>query len=248
MDPQGWRDRTDMRIEVGLGFNTKQQTMGMLVQLLQMQKEAGGQGMSDPKRIYNTLEKLVNAGGLGDVRSYFTDPESPEYQPPQPQPDPNMILAQAQAQALGREQDRKDAEAQGKMASDQAKAAADAAKAQADAASSEADRKLKVRELALKEYELERDGILKKGELKAKIENIEADTQLKRSQSDKAMADAASVAVEASETYQQALKVVSKGGELNDGDSDGVINAEFEESDSGDEGQDNSGSEATSSE
>ena len=248
VDPQGWRDRTDMTVEVGLGFHTKQQQMGMLTQLLSMQKEAAQQGMATPANIYHTSEKLVNAGGLGDVRNYFVDPDSPEYQPPEPPPDPNLILAQAQAQALGQEQERKMQELQMKQASEGAKLQSDAAKMQADAAKSAADAelaqtntKLKVRELALREFELQRDGILKKGELKAKIDNLEADTQNKRAQADRNMAEAAAVAVEASETYQQALKVVSKGGELNDDDADGTINAEFEESDNGDgEESDNS--------
>jgi hypothetical protein len=250
VDPQGWRDRTDMSVEVGLGFHSKTQQMGMLTQLLAMQKEAAGQGMATPANIYHTSEKLINAGGLGDVRNYFVDPESPEYQPPEPPPDPNLILAQAQAEALGREQDRKEQEMQIKAQSDGAKLQSDAAKMQADAAKSQADAelaqtntKLKVRELALREFELQRDGILKKNELKAKIDNIEADTQNKRAQADRNMAEAAAVAVEASETYQQALKVVSKGGELNDEDSDGEIRAEFEETDNGDDGEKSDNSE-----
>ena len=243
VDPQGWRDRTDMTVEVGLGFHTKQQQMGMLTQLLGMQKEAAQQGMAAPKHIYHTSEKLINAGGLGDVRNYFVDPESPEYQPPEPPPDPNLILAQAQAQALGQEQERKSMEAQMKQQTDGAKMQADAAKMQADAAKSQAeaeqaqtDTKLKIRELALKEYELERDGILSKTELKAKIENIEADTQNKRAQADRNMAEAAAVVVEASETYQQAVKVVSQSAELNDGQSSKIENnAEAGEIENGDD-------------
>ena len=247
VDPQGWRDRTDMSINVGLGFNTKQQTMGMLVQLLQMQKEAAGQGMSDPKKIYNALEKLVNSSGLGDVRAYFTDPESPEFQPPQPQPDPNMILAQAQAEALGREQDRKDQEFQTKAQTDMMKGQADAMKAQTDAQlkvaelqDKQADRALKERELNLKEIELRQTGAIDSAEADAKVRNLDADTQNKMANADKAMAEAAATAVEAGETYRQALKVVAKGAELNDGDDDAPILAEFEESDNGDsEGPDN---------
>jgi hypothetical protein len=226
VDPQGWRQRTDMAVTTGLGFHTKQQQLGMLTQLLSMQKEAAGSGLSDPAKIYKGLEKLVNAAGIGDVRQFFVDPESPEFQPPEPQPDPNAILAQAQAQALQQEQQRKMQEFQVKAQTDQQKAQMDVQIKKAELQEKQADRDIKLRELALKEKEMESQGLLAAGELDARIQNIRADTQLKRSQSDKAMADAASTAVEASDTYQQALKVVSKGGELNE--PGGQLTAEFE--------------------
>jgi len=237
VDPQGWRERTDMSVEVGLGFNTKTQLMGMIVQMITMQKEAAGQGMADPKKIYHSFEKLINASGLGDVRSYFTDPESPEFQPPPPPPDPNLILAQAQADALGKEQERKGQEAQFKFQTEGAKLQADAAKSQAQAAESQVQTKLKMRELALKEIELKQNGAMQAGEVDAKIRNIEADTELKKSQSDKAMADAAATAVEASDTFQTALKMISEGGELNTpgGGEDGDLDIEFENNEDSDD-------------
>ena len=216
VDPQGWRDRTDMTVEVGLGFNTKQQQMAMLVQLLQIQKEAAGQGLSNPEKIYNGLDKLIGSAGLGDVRSYFVDPNSPEYQPPEPPPDPNMILAQAQAQALQAEQQRKMQELQLKYQTDMQKAQADAQSAMAQAQSAQADREIKLRELALKEFELQENTRFSSEELAAKIDEIRASAQLKRSQADKAMAEAVGAAVEVSDTYREASKIVAEGGELND--------------------------------
>lgn len=235
VDPQGWRDRTDMSVEVGLGFHTKQQQMAMLVQLLQIQKEAAGQGLSNPEKIYHGLEKLVNAGGLGDVRSYFIKPGTPEYQPPQPPPDPNLILAQAQAQALQAEQQRKMQELQLKYQTDGMKAQADAQRAHMDAQTSAADREIKMRELALKEFELQQKTQFSEAELEAKVDEIRASAQLKRSQSDKAMAEAASVAVEASETYQKAAKIVAQGGEMNDPGYEDISpeSVDFEDDDDG---------------
>jgi hypothetical protein len=238
VDPQGWRDRTDMAVEVGLGFHTKQQQMAMLVQLLQIQKEAAASGLANPEKIYHGLEKLINAGGLGDVRSFFVKPGTPEYQPPEPPPDPNMILAQAQAQALQMEQQRKMQEMQLKFQTDGMKAQADAQKAQADAQTKAAEREIKLRELALKEFEIQENSKFSSAELEAKIDEIRASAQLKRSQSDKAMADAAATAVEASETYQKAAQIVSQGGEMNDPgyeiDPDSV---EFEDENNGSERQ-----------
>ena len=223
VDPQGWRDRTDMTVNVGLGFHSKQQQLQMLSQMLSVQQEAAGQGLTDPRKIYNTLEKLVSAAGLGDGRMYFTSPEDPNFQPPEPQPDPATILAQAQAQALQTDSQTKQQQAQTKAQHDEQKLQADAQKAQAEIAIKQAElqakqveMELKQRELALRELELEAEGRLKEGELAAKIENMAADTQLKMASADKAMADAAATAVEASDAFKEAQEMVAQGAELNE--------------------------------
>ena len=217
VDPQGWRDRTDMYVNVGLGFNTKTQQLQMLMELLNMQKEAAAQGMSDPARIYNTLERMTYAAGLGDARQSFIDPDSPEFQPPQPQPDPQAILAQAQAEALKMEQQRKMEEFQVNAQIDQQKTAIQAQVERAKLQDKQADREVKLREIALKEIELEQSGRLAEGELSAKIDNIRADTRLKDANADKSMADAAATVVEASEAYAQAVQMASESAELNEG-------------------------------
>ena len=201
VDPQGWEDRTDLTVNVGLGFHTKHILLGILVQLLSIQKEATAAGLSDPAKIYNTLEKLVNAAGVGDVRMFFNDPEDPNFVPPEPQPDANMILAQAQAQALQQEQQRKGFEAQNKAQTDQQKAIVDVQMGARELRIKEIDQQIKLRELALKEVELRDAGKLADGQLAkiaAEIRNEDADTGLKRAQADKAVVDAAATAVEAS--------------------------------------------------
>ena len=234
VDPSGWRDRTDVTINVGLGFNSKPQQLGLLVQLLSMQKEALAAGMSDYKRLFNSLEKLVNAAGLGDVRQYFIDPESPEYQPPEPQPDAQTILAQAQAEALGREQDRKDMEAQAEIPAKQAEAQIKIAENISKQKSDDQDRELKVRELAIREAELEKKYEYDGAELTEKIKNIRADTRKKEADADKSMAEAAGVMIENSETFQKALDIVSEGAELNTG---GELSAKLDYEDDDDGGQ-----------
>ena len=219
VDPQGWRDRTDMYVNVGLGFNTKTQQLQMLMELLNLQKEAASQGMSNESKIYNTLERMTYAAGLGDARQSFIDPESSEYQPPQPPPpDPQAILAEAQANALQMEQQRKAQEMQINAQIDQQKAAIQAQVERAKLQDKQADREIKMRELALKEIELQQKGALAEGELAAKVENIRADTRLKDASADKTMADAAAVVVEASEAYAQAVEIASQSAELNEGE------------------------------
>jgi hypothetical protein len=208
VDPSGWRDRTDMTVNVGLGFHTKHQTLTMLVQLLSMQKEAIAGGLATPENIYNTLEKIINAGGIGDVRMFFVDPNSEEYKPPEPQPDANMILAQAQAKALEQEQQRKLFEAQSSAQNQAQKVQADTATKTQDTEIKRIDQEIKLRELAIKEAEMVHAGKLKEGELAeliAKTKNIEADTMVKMRQAGKTEAETVAIAVEASEEYQAAL-------------------------------------------
>lgn len=234
VDPQGWRDRTDLTVNVGLGFNTKHQIMGMLVQMLSMQKEAAGQGLADAPKIYTTLEKLTKATGLGDVRMYFTDPNDPNWKPPEPPPDPNLILAQAQAQALQQEQQRKMTELQIKAQEIQAKAQAEQAQAQ----SAMADRELKMRELALREQELIVDGKLKVGELQAKIDELRASAELKRAQADKAQSDAAVAAVEAGSKYNEAVRASLGAAEGNPGQMTGEPSVGADTDDAGESDSD----------
>lgn len=217
VDPQGWRDRTDLTINVGLGHSTKHQMLSMLVQMLSMQKEALPEGLATPSQIYNTLERLINAAGLGDPRMAFVDPDSEQYQPPEPPPPSAQDqLAQAQAQALMGEVQIKQQKTQIDAQQTMQRMQQDAQKSAQDMQLKQAELQVRTRELALREIELEQEGRLKAGELAAKIENIRADTQLKHANADKAMADAASTAVEAGETFAEAQRIVAEGGEMSD--------------------------------
>lgn len=231
VDPSGWQDRTDMSINVGLGFHTKHQLLGLLVQLLSMQKEAVQAGLATPEKIYNTLEKIINAGGIGDVRMFFVDPNSPEYKPPEPPPDPNMILAQAQAQALQQEQQRKGFEAQASAQNQAQKVQADTAAKSQDIQLKQVDQQIKLRELALKEAEMVAAGKLQEGEIAkqiAEVQNIHADTAVKMRQAGKTEAETMQIAVEASETYQAAVDMAEE--------EDGDYVGEFEDDEDSDDG------------
>lgn len=218
VDPQGWRERTDMSVNVGLGFNNRQQQMQMLVQMLSMQKEAMAAGLSDPKKIYNALEKLVNASGVGDVRQFFTDPESPEYKPPEPPPPPpEAMLAQAQAQALQQEQQRKGMESQQQNQLDQAELQLKAQAQQGQQRLAEMDKQIDLERIrgqnAIAQAELQD----KARKTPHEVENIDADTDLKRAQARKAGVDASATAVESSEAYKGAKEIVAnEDNEFND--------------------------------
>ena len=100
MNPATWSPEMDVAVNVGLGHGNKDQMVGHLMALLNIQKEAlqaGGLGIVSPKQIYNAVAQLVKAVGLKDVDQFFMDPEKAP--PQQPKPDPAMAEAQAKIQA-----------------------------------------------------------------------------------------------------------------------------------------------------
>lgn len=115
-DPSKWRKRSNMTVNVGLGFNNKQVMIGLLMQLLQVQKEAIAAGLADPVKIYATLEKLIEQANLGHASTFFIDPRLPGWKAPPPPQDAALIAANAQAMALKREADRNDAKVKADIA------------------------------------------------------------------------------------------------------------------------------------
>ena len=180
--PSQWAKRAKMGVSVGVGFNSRQALVPMLTQILEMQREAAPHGLSDPKKIHNTLAKLIEASALGDVDSFFNDPAAPDFQPPEPQPDPQTILAEAQAKSLEADAQRKDAELQDKIQQNMAKMQAEIQKVQGDADYKIAELQSKIEaqaeEIRLKDqqYELDRDAAPYNNA------NTEADTLLKMAQ------------------------------------------------------------------
>ena len=100
VDTRTWRKRSAMKVLVGLGYNNRQVMITLLMSLLQVQREAIAGGLSGPKQIYNTLEKLVEEASLGHVGSYFINPNDPNWKPPVPPKDPAMVQAEANAKSL----------------------------------------------------------------------------------------------------------------------------------------------------
>jgi hypothetical protein len=114
MDPREWQDQMDVTVTVGLGTGNKDQQLGHLMMILQIQREAMAQlGPQNPlvglENIYHTLEKICENAGLKTADPYFRDPGSaqapafaeataggPASAPP---PDPRALAARGKAQA-----------------------------------------------------------------------------------------------------------------------------------------------------
>ena len=178
VNPSDWRDRENVTVSIGLGFNDKSKELGSLMQILGLQKEAmmSGVGLTTPGHIFNTLEDLIAASGRKTAERYFTRPDPNN--PPQQKPDPNMMIAQAQAEAMKMD-------AQSKIMRSQI----EGQKAQFEAQKSQFESQLKMKEAELKQREAElkaqialAETDLKKMQAQADVANTVSDTYLKEAQ------------------------------------------------------------------
>jgi len=104
MNPREWVDRYNATVQVGLGTGSQDQRLEVLGRVLAVQEKligAGGMGIVDPQKIYNTLEKYLENAGYKDASQFFNNPATmPPPPPKQPQQDPTVQLAQQELQRL----------------------------------------------------------------------------------------------------------------------------------------------------
>ena len=104
MNPREWVDRYNATVQVGLGTGSQDQRLEVLGRVLAVQEKligAGGMGIVDPQKIYNTLEKYLENAGYKDASQFFNNPATMPPPPPrQARPDPTVQLAQAEQQRL----------------------------------------------------------------------------------------------------------------------------------------------------
>ena len=193
VDPRNWRDRTDIKVNVGLGFANKQQMLTAVMQTMELQQQVAPMGLADVQTGYNALSKFSQLSGIGSAEFYFKDPSAPDWQPPEPQPSPEAELMKAQAQALIIEAQTKQFEAQARVQDNAAKTQSELQVAQLEAQKAQIEGEIRLREIGIKEREADsRDTGNRVDNIKtvAETENAEADTELKAAQTVKALADA----------------------------------------------------------
>lgn len=124
VNPSEWRERTNVRVQVGIGNHTKERKQLALRDIEQKQVlviQGGGLGtLVSEQNIYNLLSDTADIHSLEPSR-YFTDPST--VPPKQPQPSPDQIKAQIEMaklemdkQRLALETRKSELEAQVKMA------------------------------------------------------------------------------------------------------------------------------------
>lgn len=87
VNPQEWRERTDLTVKVGLGTGTEEQRTQKLMAVAQMQRDAlGPVGLVGPKEAFALFADTAKAMGFDMPDKYAMDPTGPEYQQKMQQP------------------------------------------------------------------------------------------------------------------------------------------------------------------
>jgi len=199
VDPRDWKKRDDLTISVGLGSGGKAEEAAFWTNNLQIQQQifmVPGQNLVKPIHIYNSLKKLLAAGGEKAIDQFYADPSDPK-NPAQPAPpDPKVIETQAKLQMQQAQMQHDQQMAVMKFQSDQqalnSKAEIEKVQAQADIATQ--DRKTQA-EMALAErrFELDRelammDANIKLAQHEAEMQARSHDAAIKQQQAETAMA------------------------------------------------------------
>lgn len=101
VDPRNWDTEWDMTVNVGLGTGNKDQQLGHIQVIGQMQEKllmAGKGHMITDKNLYGTGKKIVENAGYKHVEEFISDPA--QQPPPQPPPDPEQMKQQAETERV----------------------------------------------------------------------------------------------------------------------------------------------------
>jgi hypothetical protein len=87
INPQEWKDRTDLTLKVGLGTGNEEEKREKLMIVAQAQQQIGQLGLVNPMKAYNLFTDLAKTLGFDMPEKYAInpDPENPEWQEAQQQ-------------------------------------------------------------------------------------------------------------------------------------------------------------------
>lgn len=107
VDPSQWKNRDDLRINVGLGTGNREQVLMHLNNILGAQEKFMALGLATPDNIHHTLQEMTKAAGFSGGERFWNDPQ----QNPIPAP-PNPDAMKAENERLRLEHDRERDQAQ----------------------------------------------------------------------------------------------------------------------------------------
>lgn len=102
VNPQEWKERTDLTVKVGLGTGNEEDRQRKLMLMADMSmKLLAPQGMVGAKQAFSLYADIGKTLGFDMPDKYALNPESPEYQQKmsQPQPNPALQVEQMKLQA-----------------------------------------------------------------------------------------------------------------------------------------------------
>lgn len=189
VNPTEWKERTNIKINVGVGTINKERRVGQLMQILGMQQQLAPMGLVGPQQMFATLSELIDAAGLEGAERFFINPAK-NPQAFQKQPDPMM---QAQIAALQAQGQAAMMDGQSKLNRSQVEAQKvqmEAQRAQVEGQERQRESYLKAVETQHKSKLAEFEASLKAGKARSETENINADTALKEAQRIKVLEEA----------------------------------------------------------
>jgi len=199
VNPQEWRERTDLKVSVGVGTQNRQEKVAALSAVMAIQKELMPLGMASPEHIYNAVSELITANGIEGPERFLLNPAK---QPlPQQQPDP---LVMAQVESLKVQAQAMQLDAQSKMT----RAQIEGAKAQLDRERAQFEASMKAREADLQAQQALWAAQTAAGEAQAKVQNINADSALKAAQRVKTLEEARALDIDSDAQESQVIDIL----------------------------------------
>lgn len=80
INPQEWRERTDLTVRVGIGTGNEDEKREKLVLLASAQEKLAQIGMVGPQQAYNMFSDFAETMGFQTPEKYAMSPDSPEFQ------------------------------------------------------------------------------------------------------------------------------------------------------------------------
>lgn len=207
-DPSSWRTRANVQINVGVGFNSRQQKVDMLMQVLGIQEKAAALGLVTPQKAYRALTKLIDAAGIGHASEFFANPDEPGWQPPQPPPDPNMLVAQAEMMKVQQTGQLEMQKLQAELQREQMRAQAEALKLEAERERATSEVQMRAAELMMKARQADVEVKLRTRDMGLQEAMAKVEALLKQQQAVKTRAEAEAIGVELSDIVREAQEVI----------------------------------------
>lgn len=99
VDPSTWPDDVNVNIRVGLGTGKKDQKIGHLMTVAQLQADGLEVGLVDNEKLYKTADGIIQSMGLGQTDDYFLNPaEAQELGSEGEDINPDVLAAQMKGQ------------------------------------------------------------------------------------------------------------------------------------------------------
>lgn len=102
VNPQEWKERTDLTVRVGLGTGNEEDRQRKLMLIAQLQRDMlAPMGLVDPKQAFNLFSDVSKTLGFDIPDKYSLSPDSPEFQQKMQNPPPNPMLQAEQIKQQG---------------------------------------------------------------------------------------------------------------------------------------------------